>query len=454
MTNRGVRLGSQEQPRNSVEQSPGVCGTDATGAGIDAWLHALGHMLALPPVRRQEIVAELEAHLHERVRDLMLEGQDETRATHQAIAELGDAAVVADRFRRVEGSPTRRLMMNAVLVGTTAAAVGLCVVGFQSFSASPSTQTAAPTAQQEGTASSAGDTPSAGSNATATADATIVLDEGDTLESFVTKFASSFNVPAFVYWDRLKELKIEPGARFHVPSGAMSRLEAWRLVNDALPGGNSPLGWRLRNDRLEVSLQEHLDRREIELAVYDLSSVLDGASHDWRSATLTNAVALVQSTIEPSYWGSQKLASIHTVDDKVFVRAPRRLQSQVSWVMQAITGTQRGSMSVDDPNPVPLRRSPEQAQRDAQIDLIRSELVRIDGLVERGGFFSCPSNDRLTLKRLIAAAGGFAPDARQVTILRMEDNEQTHSSVVPVSDLQQSSTADMELLAGDVIRVE
>lgn len=427
---------------------------DATGSGIDAWLHALGHMLSMPLERRREIVAELEAHLHERVRDLMLEGLDEARATHQAIGELGDAAVVAGRFRKVEGSLTRRLMMNGLLIGTTAAAVGLCVIGFQAATPTPASAPAASALSGSDRAPNLVEAGQAQSGVASADAASITLDASDTLETFVTKFASSFGKPAFVYWDRLRLQQIEPGTTFHLPTGTMPRLEAWRLVNDALPGGQSPLGWRLGSDRLEVSLQEHLDRREIELAVYDLSSILEDRSSEWGAVTMRNAVDLVRFSIEPRYWEPDGLATIHVVGDRVFVRAPRRVQAQVNWIMQAVTGSQQGSLSLDDPNPAARRRSADDARRDTHVDLIRSELVRIDGAIERGGFFQCPPNDRLTLKRLVAAAGGLRPDAKRVTITRMSSDEQVSTTDVAASDLLKSDTPDFDLVAGDVVHVE
>src|SRR5437868_331163 len=90
---------------------PGSLGTNRDDT-VSAWLDVLCKLVRLPREQTESIRVELEEHLRERVRDLMVEGEPEDVATRRAIAELGDAAALADRFRRAEHTPRRRMLMN------------------------------------------------------------------------------------------------------------------------------------------------------------------------------------------------------------------------------------------------------------------------------------------------------------------------------------------------------
>jgi hypothetical protein len=90
----------------------------------DAWLDRVTAMLRVPASERDAIRAELNEHLRERIRDLMLSGAAEHAATSQAISELGDAAMLARRYQEaIEPSSRRSLMHVGIATAATAALV-------------------------------------------------------------------------------------------------------------------------------------------------------------------------------------------------------------------------------------------------------------------------------------------------------------------------------------------
>lgn len=89
-----------------------------------AWLDRVTAMLRVPASERDAIRAELNEHLRERIRDLMLAGASEQAATSQAISELGDAASLARRYQEaIEPSSRRSLMHVGIATAATAALV-------------------------------------------------------------------------------------------------------------------------------------------------------------------------------------------------------------------------------------------------------------------------------------------------------------------------------------------
>lgn len=110
---------------------PAKLGRDAASA----WLDRVTAMLRVPASEREAIRAELNEHLRERIRDLMLAGASEQAATSQAISELGDAASLARRYQEaIEPSSRRSLMHVGIATAATAALVVSGAALFQSGS--------------------------------------------------------------------------------------------------------------------------------------------------------------------------------------------------------------------------------------------------------------------------------------------------------------------------------
>lgn len=103
----------------SAAPSPGA---RLNGDSLAAWLDLVTSLLRLPAGQAAEIREELESHLRDRVRDLMLGGLDAEEAMTRAISELGDAADLAARFRSARRDSPRRRAMNTIGLGVAAGA--------------------------------------------------------------------------------------------------------------------------------------------------------------------------------------------------------------------------------------------------------------------------------------------------------------------------------------------
>ena len=90
---------------------------------IESWLVVFGRMLQMPDTARQAIRDELDQHLHERVRDLVLTGKKEPDALRIAIEELGSAAELARRFKTASRPNPWRLIMYSTIIGIGAASL-------------------------------------------------------------------------------------------------------------------------------------------------------------------------------------------------------------------------------------------------------------------------------------------------------------------------------------------
>ena len=106
--------------------------TDETGGGaertVSAWLDVLVRLLRLPRSLQDEIRLELQGHLSERIRDLILSGHTEDQATRTAIGELGEASDLAQRYKDANRFAKRRLVMNLTLLTACLGVAGIGVV--------------------------------------------------------------------------------------------------------------------------------------------------------------------------------------------------------------------------------------------------------------------------------------------------------------------------------------
>ncbi|MGD9688846.1 MAG: permease prefix domain 1-containing protein [Phycisphaerales bacterium] len=108
-------------------------------ASIRSWLDLLTSLLDLPEAERAAVRDELDSHLRDRVRDLTLAGMSEPAASARALSELGDAALLARRFKEAIEPSKRRLIMNGTALTIAGAAILFSSFAlFQSSGGSPS----------------------------------------------------------------------------------------------------------------------------------------------------------------------------------------------------------------------------------------------------------------------------------------------------------------------------
>lgn len=143
----------------SLRIAAGAANVDPTaepaGESIRSWLSIMVGMIGASESERRAVREELESHVRERVRDLMVSGATEAEASRQAIAELGDAAQLARRYQEAIGPSKRRLIMQVAALSFAGAAAVISVVA---LSGQTQSSTQPPTPQQNELAATAPDT--------------------------------------------------------------------------------------------------------------------------------------------------------------------------------------------------------------------------------------------------------------------------------------------------------
>lgn len=327
------------------------------GDAIDLWLTVFARFLRMPGEQGRAIRDELDAHVRERVRDLMLEGLSEDEGTRRAIDELGEAADLAAHFRAAHRSPWR-LTMSIAAIGVAASAAVLSIVAL-SQTGQPPAATVMPTG--------AGASPAvAGGPA---GEGVPVLREVPIVGTFFTQR----DVSPVIATTRQPE---QPGPRINLPAGehqlrkvletiaaaAGRRLVlslpqgidltnplSIELVDTDVPGalrrinrvldrnGVDRLDMRLRGDVMEIATVADFDKDETTLVAYDLSAAFQqGASTEGLAQTLTGF-------IEPESWRENggATAKLMIVGKRLFVEAPPRHQEGVLWILNQFGGRPR-----------------------------------------------------------------------------------------------------------------
>ncbi|HYD01427.1 MAG TPA: permease prefix domain 1-containing protein, partial [Phycisphaerales bacterium] len=117
------------------------------GDAIDHWLGMFTRFLRLPVEQTRGIRDELDSHIRERVRDLMLAGLSEDEGVRRAIDELGEAAELAAHFHAAH-RPNRRFTMGIAAIGVAAGAAVISIVALTQ-TPQPAPQAPAVTAHAE-----------------------------------------------------------------------------------------------------------------------------------------------------------------------------------------------------------------------------------------------------------------------------------------------------------------
>lgn len=291
---------------------------------IGAWLDVLSSLLRVSPGERRAIRDELDSHLRDRVRDIMLTGLDEVRATRDAIGELGDAAELAARYGRATRTPSRRrLAMNMGMLGVAGAALLTSMVALNDAE------------QPTGLSVYPG---GAGRTESAAVSVGAIRAEGDPLADVLSRIAANLGVRLVVDWESLAPLGVEPVSevRIDVPGGSMD--EVLRAIGDGLTRGEVPesaamsgeIDHRLSGGVLRVASGRAFDLSERVLATIDVSAVLESGVVSEEEIT-----SLVTGFIEPEQWSDNggDVSSLSIVGGRIFVKAPPRIIEGVRWIV-------------------------------------------------------------------------------------------------------------------------
>lgn len=298
---------------------------------IAAWLHALSWRMNVPASERQAVCDELDAHLRQRVQELMLCGLSEAKATADAIEELGDADELAGRYTQAYSHPRRRRIMQIGMLGIAGAAVVTAIVTFNGPGSVIPTSAFQPAREEP---------PAALRDIKVSADLSLRWDE------FFRAIGQGAKLPVFVHWPQLSALggeipTISPDNGIGVELQGFSLDAAITLLNDhANLSSDIGLAYRVQDGRIVFSSQAFFDRQETVLVTYDLSAAIAARQPDIDGGATTQEVVdsikqLVTALVHPDLWAENggDLARMQTYGTKLFVSAPSRLQPQVQWVL-------------------------------------------------------------------------------------------------------------------------
>ncbi len=306
---------------------------------IAGWLDVLTRML--PARQGADIREDLEEHVRDRVRDLVLAGQSDAAATRTAIAELGDAAAVAQRFREAARTPFRRLAMNFAVLSVAGAALVTSLVGVMRPGTGPGGQVYQPIVADR---FPGGKEPGA---------PVLDLKEG-CLEDALAALAKFADAAPMVRWSSLGESGLEPDSLItaHSPAGSLSA--AFDVLNDTLAGNAQErvIDFRLRDGVLEVARPEWFDQRESTLVRYDLGPLEE------QGIPLDEFMGLVEQFVSSDDWENNggTLAKYRVVGHFAFVKGPPRIHDGVQWFLSQFTEAEQpgdpGAAADQDGGPV------------------------------------------------------------------------------------------------------
>lgn len=303
---------------------------------IAAWLDVLSSLLRLPAPEKRAVRDELDNHLRERVRDLIITGLPEHQAAGKAIAELGDAASLAREYRAAKRTPTRRTLMNLAVIGLAA---GGLITGLAALTGNLRPQSVAVSVFQ----------PPA--QAAAVPKGTVRFEQAQEVPwSELFQFlGKSVNMPVFVHWSSLSSIgdpPIEEGSQVTLRfTGDLPLDRAVELINDDLNlNPDNRIDFRVRDGRLTFASTQFFDRQESTLATYDLADLINqrvarGAEEDQATVEVIEQVSqLIRTLVHTDQWvdNGGDLAALTHYGTKLFVKAPKRFHPEIQWLLTEV----------------------------------------------------------------------------------------------------------------------
>jgi LysM repeat protein len=376
VTSAPTRLPDQAEPGGALPMQPGPGRADAIGS----WLDRLLRLTRLPVREAAEIRDELDSHLRERVRDLMLVGHDEPDAIHKSISELGDLALLAQRYRDANRKPIGRMLMQFTLITAVGAALGLSTIALQQsqpeqlvqipvIETQPETTAEVPSLREFGGPMIVEADPEAihaeimrnfeVQNLNVLADESILrtaLEAGPITEAFKEMALAADVTSSQVYWDYLADFGLDTESEIEtVATEGQSIRKSFEMLSDTLGlTDTSRLDCRIADGLLEIATVEFFDRREMMLLPYAVAILPDTGSPLVQSDESETLTDMVTTLIEPAVWEvNGGYAAIYAAGDRLFVNAPLRIQSQVGWLL----GELQANASLSPSNDMTLPRA-------------------------------------------------------------------------------------------------
>ena len=316
-----------------VERQPAI----DPGTSIESWLMVFGRLLQLPDKTKQAIRDELDQHLHERVRDLVLTGENEPAALRLAIEELGSAAELARRFKSASRRNPGRLIMYSTLIGLGAASLITAGMFVSSAAQSPAAVYYNPMVGADERVELA-EIPVA-----------VAFDETP-LEQVFDFLAKVVESDLITYWCVLEERGIDRDKLVTITlehKRPLSQVIALVLESVAEPGWPA-IDWRYGDDLMEFSTRDYFDRREVRLATFDVAGILEDLEIQYvlnREASTQKLCGLIYQYVAPEAWESNggSVAHLSVVGTIMLIRAPQRFHAEVQWILAQLSATEQVS---------------------------------------------------------------------------------------------------------------
>ncbi|MHC4992255.1 MAG: permease prefix domain 1-containing protein, partial [Planctomycetota bacterium] len=295
---------------------------------LESWLTVFSRMLRLPEGEARSIRLELEEHLRERVRDLMVDGHREDEAVRHAIEELGETAELARRFQSANRYPTRRLAMNLSLLAVAVGVVGLTTVALRA----------------PGTGYQA--VPASVFQETSPEDQIAGLDrpiearfDGVGIGEVLAYIAEELDVTIVAHWSDLEAIEVtrdDPPFDLAIRSIPVRRL--LDLVLEQADWTGDSLAWHFEEGLIELGSRERFDVRDVVLVSYDIGPTL--TAMDWEydieyDDGVMQITDLLQEMVSPDDWEAMggQLALLSVVGGKLFIQAPRSMHREIAWIL-------------------------------------------------------------------------------------------------------------------------
>jgi hypothetical protein len=255
---------------------------------IETWLDVFVRMLGAKGNAAALIRDELEDHLRTRVDDLLITGLSQPEAVRRAVAELGETAELAARFKTAM-TPKRRPLMHAALIGLTGTAVAVGVMsalsaGGGSGASQPAPRTAAADTQPSGEHGFAAEIAAIGEAATAAAFSTVgtAAPHAPNLRRYdlsaLGSFGQAFGAPGRS-WDAGDVLRsvtelVEPDTWNFNGGVSMIHVIGTTLFVNAEPGVHEGVAWVLGSLHEDMARAATAKRAEAERAALASSEAM------------------------------------------------------------------------------------------------------------------------------------------------------------------------------------
>jgi len=366
---------------------------------IEGWLTMLAGML--PGSQAQGIRDELETHLRDRVHDLMVGGMKEAEAMRVAIAEVGEAADLAAKYRALQNEPRRRLVMYGSVIGIAGAALVVSVASLIAGTKQPGqpTNVAAVRAADDRVLDLTRqnqDLKAVAAKLQREHDQLVeqvramASEKARTIKAAVFEpalpggpFAAEVNAVRFdagikgikameaiksiakmvdraVEFDEraLEEAQVNSDAQVTVAMTNTTFPEAMKAIAGQVSGNaGAVLDYRVGEptakgkSSIRISTRLAFDKSETRLVSYDLSDIIAHrmATFKEEREKITEEVSkLLCEFVSPEDWKNNggELASLSVVGDHMFVSAPERMHPQVKWMLDQLASRAAGTASV------------------------------------------------------------------------------------------------------------